>query len=85
MVVSNAFEIELSNDTKLVASKTLEKLIPKKNSLESAVQRGIITQFDPRRLMQKLQRQHFSIPFSAAGLDLLSYGSKACLHYHKPT
>ena len=34
MVVSNAFEIELSNDTKLVASKTLEKQILKKNSLE---------------------------------------------------
>ena len=70
MVVSNAFEIELSNDTKLVASKTL-KANPKENSLEERGQRGIITQFSIRGVLkQKLQRQHFSIPFLRASLDL---------------
>ena len=35
---------------------------------------------------KKCKRQHFSIPFSAASLDLLSYGSKAivCIIINRP-
>ena len=38
------------------------------------------------RSKQKMQRQHFSIPFSAASFDLLSYGSKAivCIIINRP-
>ena len=62
MVVSNAFEIELSNDTKLVASKTLEANL-EENSLERGPTRYYYAIFLSEAFEAKSATSAFLDPF----------------------